>query len=79
MKTCICIRDHVSTLKIYGSREIKKHNLPDTAPVVRDEDYKKLKRKLDNHLLPKKNKHRARFTLNKQKQIEEENVVTYAV
>ena len=71
----------MSTLKIYGSKEIKKHahNLPDTAPVVRDEDYKKLKRKLDDHFLPKKNKHHARFTLNKQKQIEEENVVTYAV
>jgi len=69
----------VSTLKIYGSREIKKHNLPDTAPVVQDEDYKKLKRKLDGNFLPKENKHHARFTLNKQKQIEEENVGTYAV
>ena len=77
----ICIRDCVSTLKIYGSKEIKKHahNLPDTAPVVQDEDYKKLKRKLDGNFLPKENKHHARFTLNKQKQIEEENVGTYAV
>ena len=76
------IRDHVSTLKIYmyGDKEIKKlaRNLPDTMPVVGDDDYKKLKRKLDNHFLPKKNKHHARFTFSKQKQIKGESVVTYA-
>jgi len=70
----------MSALKIYGGKEIKKltRNLPDTAPVVGDDDYKKLKRKLDNHFLPKKNKHHARFTFNKQKQVEGESVVTYA-
>ena len=48
----------MSALKIYGGKEIKKllRDLPDTAPVVGD-DYKTLKRKLDNHFLPKKNKH----------------------
>ena len=63
------IRDCVSTLKIYGGIEIKKlaRNLPDTMPVVRGNDYKKLKRKLDNHFLPKKNKHHTRFTFSKQK------------
>ena len=42
------VRDQVSALKIYGGQEIKKlaHNLPDTAPVEGDDDYKKLKRKL---------------------------------
>jgi len=37
----------VSILKIYGSKEIKQltRNLPDTALVVGDDDYKKLKRK----------------------------------
>jgi len=72
------IRDHVSALKIYGGKEIKKlaRNLPDTAPVVGDDDYKKLKRKLDNHFLPKKNKYHARFTFSKQRRTEGESVVT---
>ena len=61
------IRDRVSALKIYGGKEIKKLD-----------DYKKLKRKLDHHFLPKKNKQHARYTFNKQKQIEGESVVTYA-
>ena len=57
------IRDRVSALKIYGGKETKKlsRNLPDTAPVVGDDDYKKLKRKVDPHFLPKKNKQRARY------------------
>ena len=74
------IRDRVNALKIYGGKEIKKlaRNLPETAPVVGDDDYKKLKRKLNNHFLPKKNKHHARYTFNKQKQIIGESVATYA-
>ena len=61
------VRDQVSALKIYGGQEIKKlaHNLPDTAPVEADDDYKKLKRKLNNYFLPKKNKHHARYTFSK--------------
>ena len=37
-------RDCVSARKIYGGKEIKKfaHNLPDTALVDGDDDYKKL-------------------------------------
>ena len=48
----------MSALKVYGGKEIKKlaRNLPDTVPVVGDNDYKKLKRKLDNHFLPKNKK-----------------------
>ena len=71
----------MNALKIYGGKDIKKlaHNLPQTAPVVTDDDYKKLKRKLNNDFLPKKNKHHARYTFNKQKQIAGESVVTYAV
>lgn len=63
------IRDCMSTLKIYGSKEIKKLacNLPDTAPVVRDDDYKKLKRKLDNYFLLNKNKHHTRFTFSRRR------------
>ena len=65
------IRDRVNALKIYCGKEIKKlaRNLPETALVVGDDDYKKLKTKLNNHFLPKKNKHHARYTFNKQKQI----------
>ena len=68
----------MSALKIYGDKEIKKltHNLLDTVPVVRDDDYKKLKRKLINHFLLNENKHHVRFMFNKQKQIAGESVVT---
>ena len=54
----------MSALEIYGGKEINKlvRNLPETAPVVVDDDYKKLKRKLNNHFFPKKNKHPASFT-----------------
>ena len=74
------IKDRVSALKIYGGKEIKKlaRNLPDTTPVVGDDDYKKLKRKLDNYFLPKKNKHHGRFKFSKQRPIDGESVVTYA-
>ncbi|KAL9952955.1 hypothetical protein ACROYT_G040288 [Oculina patagonica] len=73
------IKDRVSALKIYGGKEIKKlaRNLPETTPVVGDNDYKKLKRKLDNYFLPKKNKHHGRFTFSKQKPVEGASVVTY--
>ena len=66
------IKDRMSALKIYGGKEIKKlaRTLPGTAPVVRDDDYKKLKKKLDNHFQPKKNKHHGRFTFSKQRPIE---------
>lgn len=74
------ITDRVSALKIYGGKEIKKlaRNLPDTAPVVGDDEYKRLKRKLDNYFLPKKNKHHGRYTFSKQRPAEGESVVTYA-
>ena len=63
------MKDKVSALKIYGGLEVNKlaGNLPDTAPVAEDNDYKKLKGKLDSHFLPKKNKHQARYTLCKQR------------
>ena len=58
----------MSTLKIYGGLEIKTlaRNLPDATPVKGDDDYKKLKRKLDNYFIPEKNKHHATYTFNKQ-------------
>ena len=63
------VRDKVSVLKIYGELEVKRlaRNLPDATPVEGDDDYKKLKRKLDNYFIPKKNKHHARYTFNKQR------------
>ena len=69
----------MSALEISGGKEIKKvaRNIPETASVVGDDDYKKLKRKLDNHVVPKKNKHHTRFTFNKQRQTAGESVVTY--
>ena len=43
----------VGALKIYGGREIKKlaRNLPDTTPVVGDDDYKKLKQSCPIHAI----------------------------
>lgn len=38
--------------------------------------YNELKRKLNNHFLPTKNKHHARFTFNKHKQIAQERVLS---
>lgn len=53
----------MSTLKIYDGLEVKKLacNLPDAVPLVGGNDYQKLKRKFNNHFLPKKNKHYARW------------------
>ena len=52
----------MSALKIYGGEEVKKLacNLPDTAPVVGGDDYKKLKGKLNNHFLFQKKKQASR-------------------
>ena len=74
------VKDKVSALKIYGGLEVKKlaRNLPDATPVVGDDDYKKLKRKLNNHFLPKKNKQHARYTFSKQRPEAGESVVSYA-
>ena len=76
------IRDKVSALKlIYGGQEVKKLacNLPDPAPVGDDDEYKKPKRKLHNHFLPKKNKHHTRYTFNKQRMEPGECTVTSTV
>ena len=69
----------MDALKIYGGKEIKKlaRNLPETAPVVGDDHYKKLKRKLNNHFLPKKNKHHARFTFLTSKNKLQERVLSH--
>ena len=62
------IKDKVSALKIYGGSDINKlaRALPNHAPVAGDSEHRKLKRKLDNRLLPKKNKHHAQYTFSKQ-------------
>ena len=72
-------KDKMSVLKIYGRLDVKKcaRNLPDAAPLVGDDDYKKLKRKLNNHSLPTKNKHHARFTFSRQLPDEGEIIVSY--
>ena len=74
------IKDKVSALKIYGGQEIKKlaRNLPEPTAEENDDDYKKLKRKLNNHFLPRKNKHHARYTFSKERMHSNETVVNYA-
>jgi hypothetical protein len=74
------IRDKVCALKIYGGQEIKKlaRNLPDPDAVEGDDDYKKLKRKLDNHFLPKKNKHHARYSFSIERMRPSESIINYA-
>ena len=53
-------------------------NQPHTPPVEADDEYKKLKRKLNNHFLPKKIKHYARYTFSKQRMESYESIVAYA-
>ena len=69
----------MSTLKIYSRLEVKRLacNLPDKTPVEGDDDYKNLKRKLDDYFIPKKNKHHVRYTFNKKKARPGESVVSY--
>ena len=71
------VKDQVSALKIYGGNEIKRlaRNLPDTAEG--DNDYQKLKQKLNNYFLPKKNKHHARYIFPKQQTRAGESIMTY--
>ena len=49
---------------MYGGSEVKElaQLLPDKTPVADDNEYWKMKQKLNNHILPKKNKHHARYT-----------------
>ena len=69
------MKDKVSALKIYGEK--KSRNLPDTAPVEDNNDYKKLFQKLNNHFLLKKNKQHTRYTFSKQRQEPGESIVSY--
>ena len=51
----------MNALKIFMvAKKSRNSHVPERAPVVGDDDYKNLKRKLNNHFLPKKNKHHAR-------------------
>ena len=74
------VRDKVSALKIYGMPEIKKlaRNLPAPAPVENDNNFEKIKRKLNNHFLSKKNKHHVLYSFSKQRMEPSETVVSYA-
>ena len=73
------IKEKVSALKIYGGTEIKKlsRNLPETPTQDSDNDYTKLKRKLNNHFLPKKNKHHARYMFSKERIQSNESIISY--
>ena len=72
------IRDKVGALKIYGGSEIKRlaRHLPDSTEEG-DDDFTRLIRKLNNHFLPRKNKHHARYVFSKQRMEPGEMVVQY--
>ena len=73
-------KDKVSALKIYGSQDIKKlaRNLPYPAPIADENEYQKLKQKLDGYCLPNKNKHNNRLMLSTQKPKSGESIVSSA-
>lgn len=78
------VRDRMSALKIYGGLDLQEsvrvkrlaHKPPDATSVVGDDDYRKLKRKLNNIFLPKKNNQHARYTFSKQRPEAGESVVS---
>ena len=72
--------DKISALKIFGRPETKKliQNLPKADSEKGDNEYRKLKRKLDNHFLPKKNKHHARYAFSKERLRSQESILNYA-
>ena len=74
------ITDKISALKIFGGPEIKKliRNLPEAESEEGDDDYRKVKRKLENHFLPKRNKHHARYTFSKERLNSQESIANYA-
>ena len=74
------MRDRVNALKIYGRLKVKRlaRNPPYATFVVEDDDYKKLKRKLNNHFLPKKKKHNASYTCSKQRPEARKSVLSAA-
>ena len=61
--------DKISALKTFGGPAIKKliRNLPEAESKEGDNDYRKLKRKLYNHFLPKTKKHHARYAFSKER------------
>ena len=73
------VKDKVSAWKIYGGQEIKRlvRNLPDITEEG-DDDYTKLRRKLDKYFMPKKNKHHARYIFSKERMAPGGSIVGYA-
>lgn len=61
------VREKVNILKTHCCPEIKTLvcNLPDIATMEDNNDYQKLRRKWNNHFLPKENKHPVRYTSSK--------------
>ena len=74
--------DKKDALIIYGGKEISrlKKSLPD--PTGEDADslneYEKLRKKLNDYFMPKRNKHHARYIFIKSKPVAGEKTVTYA-
>ena len=75
--------DKKDALIIYGGKEISRleKSLPD--PTSEDaeslNEYEKLRKKLNDYFLPKRNKHHARYIFLKNKPIAGEKTVTYVV
>ena len=78
------VEDWCTCLRRYGGPDVRKlaKHLPDPpplqpAPEQGESDYDKLKRKLNLHFIPKKNKQHARYLFSKEKPQTGEPIVSY--
>ena len=78
------VEDWCTCLRRYGGPDVRKlaKHLPDPpplqpAPEQGESDYDKLKRKLNLHFIPKKNKQHARYLFSKEKRQTGEPIVSY--
>eukprot|EP00794_Sanderia_malayensis_P021364 gene21364-23444_t len=77
-------QDKKDAMIIYGGRELARleKSLPNPTPVEAEDEldaYEKLKRKLNDYYLPKKNKHHARYLFLRMKPQHGEGTASYAV
>ena len=72
--------DKKDAIIIYGGREIARleKSLPDPTEPTDLNEYEKLRKKLNDYFMPKRNKHHARYIFLKMKPIAGESTVTYA-
>ena len=62
------VADKILCLKRYGGKEVRKllKHLPDLEAEADEDEYARLKRKLNGHFIPKKNKQHSIYIFNKQ-------------